>query len=310
MRILVVGAGAVGGYFGGRLAEAGRNVTLLVRPRRAERIRSDGLRIVSPYGDAVVHPQLVTAAEIAAPYDLILLGVKAFSLEGAMDDIASAVGPQTMLVPLLNGMNHIERLSQRFGERAVLGGVCMVSTDLAEDGTIVQFLKIHSIYYGELAGGVSPRVRAVESVFAGAGFDSRVSDNIVLEMWEKWIQLASLGAVTCLMRGNIGEIARTPDGVKLSLQIIDECNAIAGASGYPARAEILARVRENLTAKESQLTSSMYRDFSRGGVTEADQILGNLLERGRAASVPAPLVEAAFTSLSIYQSRLRTAAPV
>jgi 2-dehydropantoate 2-reductase len=307
MRILVVGAGAVSGYFGGRLAQAGRDVTFLVRPRRAEQIRKDALRIVSPYGDAVVHPVLVMAAEIAAPYDLILLGVKAYSLEGAMNDIAPGVGPDTMILPLLNGMNHLERLSVRFGERAVLGGVCMVSTDLTQDGTIVQLLRIHSIYYGERAGGISQRMRSVERAFAGAGFDSRASDTIVQDMWEKWIQLASLGALTCLMRGNIGEIASTLDGSNLALQIIDECNAIARASGYPARDDILARVRENLTARDSKLTSSMFRDLSRGGVTEADQILGNLLERGRAAVVPAPLVEAAFTSLTIYHARLQAA---
>src|ERR1700733_3184844 len=138
MRILVVGAGAVGGYFGGRLAEAGRDVTFLVHSRTAENIRRGGLRIVSPRGDATLHPKLLLANEIAAPYDLILLSVKAYSLESAMNDFAPAVGPGTMILPVLNGMRHIDLLVAKFSEEAVLGGVCFVATEVDQDGRIVQ----------------------------------------------------------------------------------------------------------------------------------------------------------------------------
>src|SRR4030095_14535773 len=123
MRILIVGAGAVGGYFGGRLAQAGRDGTFLVRPSPAKRPRPDGLRAISPHGDVVLTPKLVTAEEIDAPYDLVFLSVKAYALEAAMNDFAAAVGPKTMLFPMLNRKRHIELLTKRFGEHAVIGGV-------------------------------------------------------------------------------------------------------------------------------------------------------------------------------------------
>jgi 2-dehydropantoate 2-reductase len=304
MRILVVGAGAVGGYFGGRLAEAGRDVTFLVHSRTAENIRRGGLRIVSPHGDATLHPKLLLANEIAAPYDLILLSVKAYSLESAMNDFAPAVGPGTMILPVLNGMRHIDLLVAKFSEEAVLGGVCFVATEVDQDGRIVQLADMQKLIYGERKGGSSDRIKALDQVMQGAGFDARISENIMQGMWEKWVQLASLGAVTCLLHGNIGEVEAAPDGANIALKILDECSAIASASGYPPREHFLAQARTMLTTRGSSMTSSMYRDMTKGSRVEADQILGDLIERGRTLNVDAPLVEAAFISLSIYQARL------
>jgi 2-dehydropantoate 2-reductase len=304
MRILVVGAGAVGGYFGGRLLEAGRDVTFLVRPGRAERLRSDGLRIMSPHGNAVLHPKLVVAEQIAAPYDLVLLGVKAYGLEAAMEDFAPAVGPATLILPLLNGMRHIETLASKFGESAVLGGVCIVSTDLAPDGSIVQLADMQSVAYGERGSGPSARIRAVDAEMRGADFDAQLSESIVHDMWEKWIVLASLGCATCLARGNVGEIVGAPGGTDLITSIFEQCGAISTACGYPPRAAFVERARAVLTARGSTQTSSMFRDLSRGNPVEADQILGDLLERGRSTGVTASLVGAAFVSLRVYQARL------
>ena len=304
MRILVVGAGAVGGYFGARLVEAGRNVTFLVRGERAERIRTDGLRIVSPHGDAVLQPRLVVAPRIEGPYDLVLLGVKGFALEAAMDDFAPAVGPDTMILPVLNGMRHIDRLRATFGDRAVVGGVAIVATELRDDGSIAQLAEIQRLAYGERSGGTSDRVEALDRIMRGAGFDTVLSQNIVQEMWEKWVLLASLGAVTCLMRANVGEIARAPGGADFSSQLLDECDAIARACGYAAREDVLAQTRAALTARESTLTSSMYRDLRRGLPVEVEPILGDLVERGHNAGVDAPLLNTAFIALTVYAARL------
>lgn len=304
MRILVVGAGAVGGYFGGRLAEAGRDVTFLVRPRTAETIRNKGLRIMSPHGDATLHPKLVQANEIKTPYDLILLSVKAYGLESAMNDFAPAVGPATMILPVLNGMRHIDLLAAKFGEEAVLGGVCLVSTEVDQDGRIVQLSEMQKLIYGERKGGTSDRIKALDDVMQGAGFDARISEDIVQGMWEKWVQLASLGAVTCLLHGTIGEVEAAPGGTETALKILAESSAIATACGNPPREPFLVQARTMLTARGSNLTSSMYRDMSKGSRVEADQILGDLIERGRNLGIAAPLVEAAFVSLSIYQARL------
>jgi 2-dehydropantoate 2-reductase len=303
MRILVIGAGAVGGYFGGRLAEAGRDVTFLVRARQAEAIRNHGLRIVSPHGNAVLQPQLVLADQLAGSYDLLMLSVKAYSLEAAIPDFASAVGPATMILPLLNGMRHIDLLAQRFGEDRVIGGVCLIAAEVAADGRIVQLTDIHRLVYGERNGEASARIGALDQVMHGALFEARTSDHIVQEMWEKWVMLASLGAATCLLRGNIGEIEATPRGADIARAILSECSAISGASGYPPGTSFLARTEKMLTTPGSALTSSMYRDMSRNAPVEVEQILGDLLDQGRRTGVAAPLLEAACANLRIYEAR-------
>jgi 2-dehydropantoate 2-reductase len=304
MRILVIGAGAVGGYFGGRLADAGRDVTFLVRGRQSEAIRQDGLRIVSPHGNATLHPKLISADEITGSFDLILLCVKAYSLAVAMNDLAAAVAPSTIILPLLNGMRHIELLAGRFGEGSVIGGVCLISAEIDTQGRIVQLTDIHRLVYGERTGKLSARMNALNESMHGAMFDARISENILQEMWEKWVLLASLGAATCLMRGNIGEIEAIPGGAHLSMAILRECSAISTACGYPPGDAFLARTEKVLTTHGSNLTSSMYRDWSKNAPVEVDQILGDLLERGRNFALTTPLLEAACVNLRIYQARL------
>lgn len=304
MRILVIGAGAVGGYFGGRLFEAGRDVTFLVHARRAEKISREGLHILSSHGNATLHPKVILANEITAPYDLILLSVKAYSLEEAINDFAPAVGPETMILPVLNGMRHIDVLISKFGEKCVIGGVCIVATEIDESDRIVQLADVQQLTYGERNGDRSQRMTMLDKTMQGAGFDARISGNILQEMWEKWVQLSSLGAATCLLRGNIGEIEAVNGGADLSSRILGECSAVSTACGYKPGEAFLARAQAMMTASGSKLTSSMYRDLNRGNRVEVDQILGDLLARGRKFGIDAPLVQAAFVNLSIYQMRL------
>jgi len=304
MRILIVGAGAVGGYFGGRLAEAGCDVTFLVRPTRAKQLGQDGLRIISPHGDAVLTPKLVSAEEIDTPFDLVFLSVKAYALEAAMNDFAAAVGPETMIFPVLNGMCHVDLLTKRFGEHAVIGGVCQVASEIDHEGCIVQLAGFQQLVYGERNGETTPRLQTLDATLQGAGFDARLSTDIMQAMWEKWIQLASLGAVTCLMRGTIGEIVAAPGGADLSLKVVDESAAIATACGHKPSEALLSRHARAMTAPGSQLTSSMYRDLRKGAPVEADHILGDFIERGTAHRVATPLLKAAFVNLRVYQSGL------
>lgn len=304
MRILVIGAGAVGGYFGGRLAEAGRDVTFLVRGRQSEAIRRHGLRILSPHANVTLSPKLISADEIAGSYDLIMLCVKAYSLAAAMKDFAAAVTPNTIILPLLNGMRHIDLLTGRFGDDSVIGGVCLISAEIDPEGRIVQLTNIHRLVYGERTGNDSARIRALNEAMQGAIFEARTSGNILQEMWEKWVLLASLGAATCLLRGKIGEIEAIPTGADLSRAILSECSAISTACGHAPGAAFLARTEKVLTTRGSSLTSSMYRDLNRNAPVEVDQILGDLLERGRRFDVAAPLLEAACVTLRIYQARL------
>jgi len=304
MRILIVGAGAVGGYFGARLAEPGHDVTFLVRGGRAEHLRRDGLCVISPHGDVLVTPKLTSAREIDAPYDLVLLGVKAYALEAAMDDFAPAVGPETMILPVLNGMRHLDLLTRRFGEGAVLGGVCLVATEIDSKGRIVQMAEIQQLAYGERNGKVTSRLQSLDATMQGAGFDAHLSTDITQAMWEKWVMLASLGAITCLMRGAIGEIVAVPGRAALSLQALDECAMAAAACGHKTSEAFQSRHAGAMTAPGSRLTSSMYRDLRKGATVEADHIVGDLLWRAVAKGVATPLLNAAVINLRIYLAGL------
>jgi len=304
MRILIVGAGAVGGYFGSRLAQAGRDVTFLVRPARAKQLRRDGLRIISPHGDAVLSPKVVSAEEIDTPYDLVFLSVKAYALEAAMNDFAAAVGRETMILPVLNGMRHIDLLAKRFGEHAVTGGVCLVAAEIDDQGRIVQLADVQRLVYGERNGESTPRLKTLDATLRGAGFDARLSSDIMQAMWEKWIQLASLGAITCLMRGTIGEIVAAPGGTELPIALLNESAAVASACGRKPSEDFLSRNAAAMTKPGSSLTSSMYRDLRKGAPVEADHILGDLIERGSVHGVATPLLKAALVNLRVYQDRL------
>lgn len=309
IRILIVGAGAVGGYFGARLAEAGRDVTFLVRGGRAEHLRREGLCVISPHGDVRLAPKLTGAGEIDGPYDLVLLSVKAYALDAAMDGFAAAVGPDTMILPVLNGMRHIDLLTRRFGEGAVLGGVCVVATEIDTGGRIVQMGEIQQLVYGERNGEVTPRLQSLDAALRGAGFDALLSTDITQAMWEKWVMLASIGAITCLMRGAIGEIVAIPGGADLSLQMLDECAMAAAACGHKTSEAFRSQQTAAMTARGSPLTSSMYRDLRKGAPAESDHIVGDLLERALAQRVATPLLNAAFINLRIYQAGLSPVRP-
>lgn len=304
MRLLVVGAGATGGYFGGRLAQAGRDVTFLVRPRRAAQLREAGLQIVSPHGDVTLQPQIVTANDIGGPYDAVLLGVKAYSLDAAIEDFASAIGPETMIVPMLNGMRHIDILEERFGKKAVIGGVCKVATTVDPEGRIVQLAKFQDLAYGERDGSVSARLEEFDAFTQGAGFEARLSRAIGYEMWEKWTLLATLGGITCLMRGNIGEVVAAPRGASFILSFLDEVISIVSAVGEAPKAAFVTSIRTALTTSGSTQAPSMFRDLQQGSPIEADQIVGDLLTRGAKAGIATPLLAAAYAHMSVYQQRI------
>ncbi|HUN29342.1 MAG TPA: 2-dehydropantoate 2-reductase [Alphaproteobacteria bacterium] len=303
MRILVVGAGATGGLFGGLLAHAGRDVTFLVRAARAAQLREGGLQIRGPRGDVTVAPQIAQAETIASAYDVVLLGLKAYALASAIEDFAPAVGPQTLILPMLNGMRHLDVLAQRFGKEHVLGGVCIVASTLDSEGRILQLNEAQQLIYGTQSGERTPRVVALDQTLQGAGFTATLSDHIIHDMWEKWVFLASLAASTTLLGGSVGSIVAA-GGEPVIARIFDECASVARASGNPPRDAFLKTLRPRLTEAGLPLTASMYRDMQAGSRVEADHILGDLLARARAFDLPAPLLEAAYVHLNVYQRGL------
>jgi 2-dehydropantoate 2-reductase len=306
MRVLVVGAGAIGGYFGGRLAEAGRDVTFLVRPGRAAQLAKIGLVVRSPHGDIhLPNPVTVQAQDLAAPYDLVILSCKAYDLDNAIESFAPAVGPQTAILPLLNGMSHLDTLDRRFGPDRVLGGQCVIGATLDEDGRILHLNETHGLTYGERGGAMSERIERIARVFDLARFQARSSEVIPLEMWEKWVFLASLASGTCLMRAAVGDIVAAPGGADFLLGLFDECRTIAEGEGHVPRDPFLERSRKMLSAAGSPMTASMLRDVERGAPIEADHVIGDLIRRGRERSpdTPRPKLATAYVNLKAYEAR-------
>lgn len=305
--MLVVGAGSTGGYFGGRLAEAGRDVTFLVRPARAAHLRANGLQIVSPNGDLTLAPKLVTADDVGGLYDAILITVKAYGLAAALDDLAPAVGPTTMILPVLNGMKHVDMITARFGAGALVGCVCKIAATIDAQGRIVQLARFNELAYGEMDGAPSARTERLDAFMRGAGFDARLTPEVEREMWEKWILLATLGGVTTLMRGNIGQIAAAPGGVEFVSRFLDEVLAVVNAVGKSPSTAFVTSTRAALTTQGSSQAPSMYRDLEQGHPIEADQIVGDLLARTARAGIATPLLAASYANLSVYQNRLKAA---
>lgn len=303
MRILIVGAGAVGGYFGGKLLEAKQDVTFLVRPARAEKLKHHGLMLKDPRNDVttIPSPPILLSEEIEQSFDLILLSCKAYDLENAIHSFSPAVGSNTVILPLLNGMRHIQTLEAAFGKEKILGGLCNIVSTVETDGTIHRMTPIHNITFGELNGETSKRAEAIAYILKQADFNSSLSDNITLAMWEKWLFLASLAASTCLMRAAVGDIIASPDGKNFMLALIEEIRCIAVKCGYSPDVQ---RAHSMLTEPGSKLTASMYRDLQSGSRIEADQIVGDLLLRAEQAGInPESLIRlrAAYTHLKAYE---------
>jgi len=304
MRVLVVGAGAIGGYFGGRLLQAGRDITFLVRPRRAEELASAGLVIRSPNGDVTLaKPPTVQADTLKDTFDVVLLSCKAFDLGDAIKSFAPAVGPQTAIIPLLNGMQHLDVLDGAFGRARVLGGLCAIAVTLNPAREVVQLAPMQSLTFGEREGELSDRVRAIDVVFQSGNFGAVASQHILHDMWEKWVFLASLAASTSLMRSPLGHILAAPGGKEFLLGIFDECSAIAAAEGYAPRAPFVERTLRMLTTEGSPLNASMFRDITAGLPVEADHVIGDLIARADAGKVPVPRLRVAYTHLKAYENQ-------
>jgi 2-dehydropantoate 2-reductase len=304
MRILVLGAGGTGGYFGGRLAQAGLDVTFLVRRARAAQLDAHGLVIRSPLGDAQLVVRHLTTDQLprAEPFDLILLSCKSYDLQSAADSFALAMGANTAILPLLNGMGHIDYLAERFGAGAVLGGQCVISVTLDGDGHVLHLNDTHGLSFGEQNGETSPRAEAIASTFSGANFESRLSKTILHEMWEKWVLIATMAGSNCLMRAAVGDIVAT-GAENLSLALLDECAGIATAQGFAPSAAAMTRNRGMLTTPGSTFAASMLRDVERGAPTEADHILGDLIRRGGGGPNDFPLLRIAYAHLRAYEAR-------
>jgi 2-dehydropantoate 2-reductase len=301
VRILVVGAGAIGGYFGARLAAAGRDVTFLVRDRRAEQLRRNGLVVMSPLGDVnLPAPPLMSAKELKGSYELIIVSSKSYDLETSIADFANAMGANSRVLPLLNGMRHMDVLDARFGPHRVLGGLARISSTLDADGRIHQLGTFNALAFGSRDAGETP-IDEIADALRVPGFDALLSHDILHEMWEKWVFIAAAASTTSLMRATVGDIVAA-DAQDIAVRLLQECGAIAAANGFPPREAASNAGLGVLTAPNSAFTASMLRDIEQRSRIEADHIVGDLLRRAPQA-VPSPLLITAYAHLRAYEAR-------
>ncbi len=300
MRLLVLGAGALGGYFGGRLAQAGADVTFLVRPARATKLAVEGLRIESQFGDAAFPVKTVTAA--APGYDLALLTCKAYDLPGAIEALRPAE-PGAVL-PVLNGLSHIETLQAAFGADRVLGGMAKIQATLAPDGTVRQLNDWRWITFGELGGGMSARVGALAALFAPAvGVVAEAVPDIRQRMWEKMVHLGTSAVCTVLMRAAVGEVARAEGGVAFMQGVLEANAAIAAGHGHPMPEAFMAQYRALFSDASSLYATSMLRDVESGKPSEGEHILGFLAAAAERAGVVNPALGLALLHARAYEER-------
>ncbi|WP_431304877.1 ketopantoate reductase family protein [Sediminicoccus sp. BL-A-41-H5] len=303
MRVLVLGAGALGGYFGGRLAEAGGDVTFLVRPRRAAQLAERGLVIESPFGDARLPVKTVTADALQPGWDVILLTCKAYDLEDAMASIAPAMDARTAILPVLNGLSHVETLQARFGAERVLGGLCKIQATLTPDGVVKQLNDWRWLTFGEVAGGLSERVTALEAAFAQArGMEAKAVPNIAQRMWEKLVHLGTSAVGTVLMRANVGEIVRG-GGAAWLREILARNAAIAAHHGHPMPDAFMAEYRALFSEAGSAYATSMLRDIEAGNRIEGEHILGFMAEAAKRAGIETAIHDAAALNARAYEQR-------
>jgi 2-dehydropantoate 2-reductase len=306
MRILVLGAGAIGGYYGARLLEAGADVTFAVRPRRREILARDGLVVHSALGDVRRQVKTIDARAVDGPYDAVLLACKGYDLMEAMDDIAPAIGPDSVVLPFLNGLGVYSLLDQHFGRARVLGGVAYIATQLDADGSIRHMGAGDSVLLGARSddGKSAAAARALYALFQASQGTRVLAANIVQALWDKWVMLATGAALTCLMRGSIAQIHATTAGTALVERAIGEAEAVAAADGYPVRGEGAARLRTLLLDAASPWLASMARDIAQGAARiEHEEIVGDMLRLGQRHGVDMPLMAAAYCHLQVYAAQ-------
>lgn len=301
MKFLVVGAGAVGGYFGGRLLEKGADVTFLVREGRRRNLQEKGLVIHSDYGNTTLSPKTIIAGEEVELYDVILLSTKAYHLDNAIDDIRPYVGKNTMVIPLLNGMAHYNKLDEQFGREKVIGGLCYIEATLDSEGAVIQKGPLHMLVYGERSGQESERIIKLADALKGTKADFQLSSTIIEDLWHKYLFIATMSGITTLMRAPIGPICKHPSGMETIKQLTKEIIDVMNGAGAPISNELETIQMEKIAHLAPEMKSSMQRDMEKGLPVEADHLHGYLLEIAKTADLPVPVLEAVYANLKIYE---------
>jgi len=303
VKILILGAGAVGGYWGARLTQAGIDTTFLLREKRAAKVKAEGLVVKSPKGDAIVPVKVITKGGDGGPYDVVVLACKAYDLDSAMESIAPAIGPDSTIVPMLNGHAHFAALDKKFGAEKVAGGLARISGMLGPNGEILHS-GANGVSFGERDGKPArASLVALDAACKKAGIEGGLNPNINQDLWDKWIMLGSIASMCSAMRGTVGDIAATDDGAAIMVEILEECRKVATAEGFPPSDKIVGAIRAGLTTPGSKAVASILGDMEKGGAVEGAQIVGDMLGRARKHGIAAPNLRFAYAHLQAYEAR-------
>lgn len=305
MKVLVVGAGAVGVLFGSQLQQQGVSLSYLVRPKRAEELSQQPLEVCLPESAIRLTPHCLTQPELssAPAFDLIILTNKAYGLSQVIGDITPAVGDQALILPLLNGLRHLDFLDSAFGAEKVLGGIAKTVATLKTPWQVNVASGYNSITVAAREPSQQAAVSEIVQLFQQSGLTVEQTDDIMGQMWDKFCRMAGLGAVNCLLQGNVGEYMKSDRGGEIALQIFEECCQVATASGHPLSEDSIQGFQRILTNPKSSFNSSMYRDMRNGLPIEGDHLVGDMVARGKDVGVATPMLEIAATVLQVYSRR-------
>ncbi|WP_419393101.1 ketopantoate reductase family protein [Cytobacillus praedii] len=304
MRILVVGAGAIGGYFGGRLMEKGEEVTFLVREKRKQQLDQKGLLIESVHGDLKLEPKTILRGESAEPFDVILVSTKSYQLDGAIESFRSYVNENTMILPLLNGYAHLDKFVNEFGEERVLGGLCFIEATLDHSGKILQTSPVDELVFGERSGRKTNRILSLQKSFSGTKAAFTLSENIEQDIWHKYLFITTFSGVTSLFRSPIGPIREHEHGQKTIQILLKVTAAIMRAIEAPIDIHIEETQMKRILGLNYGMKSSLQRDMEKEQQTEADHFFGYLLQHAAEKGIEPPLLSAIYTNLAVYGTGL------
>lgn len=304
MKILIVGAGAVGGYFGGRLLEKGEDVTFLVREGRKKQLEETGLVIESVHGNVTLTPKIILAGEKTEGFDVILLSTKAYHFEGAIGSIRQYVGEETVILPLLNGIAHLEKLIKEFGGEKVIGGLCFIESTLNAEGKVIQSSPIHDLVFGERTGELSERILKIADAFSGTKASFRVSKNINRDLWHKYLFISTMSGITTLMRAPIGPIREETNGRAVLLQLTKEIVEVMKHIDAPIAEDIVTKQMNQIDGLGYLMKTSMQRDMEKHLQVEADHLHGYLLEIARRNEISVPILAAIYGNLKVYEKQI------
>ncbi|MBT2624507.1 ketopantoate reductase family protein [Bacillus sp. ISL-32] len=304
MKILVAGAGGVGGYIGGRLEEQGNDVTFLVRQQRAAKLTKTGLVIKSEKGDISFQPSLIQAGENGS-FDVVIIASKAYSLQRVIEDVKPFIHAESVIIPFLNGYQHYEQLFAAFAKSRVLGGLCFIESALNEEGEVIHTSASHRFVFGEWNGEQTERMKELEKVFANVNAEVMISRNIEKDIWKKYLFIAAQAGITSLFQKPLGPILETDSGRNTAKTLIGEIGAILRAEGVPADPDLEEESYRTMTKMSYQMKSSMLRDMEKGQTTEGDHLHGFLLEKARDLSLKAPVLETVYANLQIYEAETK-----